>query len=98
MNSTAQIYEFMGCIYAGLIMGIIYTPIDFLRRITGAKPFITVMLDALYVLICTVLACGAVFVLTYGRVAFYHFIGFFIGIFMYTRNTHALLCRLFVRR
>ena len=95
MNSTVQIYEFMGCIYAGIIMGAVYGVLDFIRILSGKKRILTVLLDALFLIICTVIACVCMYYLTYGRIALYHFFGFIIGILLYVKSIHFLILCIF---
>lgn len=95
MNSTVQLYEFMGCIYAGLIMGIIYSVLDVIRILTGKRAVVTVILDTLFLASATVIACVALYMLTYGRVALYHFLGFLTGILLYINDVHYLFLKIF---
>ncbi|MBQ9949463.1 MAG: spore cortex biosynthesis protein YabQ [Clostridia bacterium] len=87
MNSTVQIYEFMGCVYAGIIMGVIYAILDYIK---GNKDgaVITAIFDAVFLVICTAIAAVSLYYLTYGRVSLYHFIAFPTGIFLYVKCIH----------
>lgn len=97
MNSAVQIYEFMGCIYAGIIMGIVYALFGLLRTPLRHSRVAIMLCDGAYLFVCFCIACIALYILTSGRVLMYHFIGFFTGALLYIRNTHMLFCRIFGR-
>ncbi len=97
MTGSAQIYEFMGCVYAGLMMGLLYGIFDLICSPFRMHRIFTAVTDAIYVLLCICIACIALYRLTYLKVALYHYIGMLLGIFVYIVNTHYIVKKLLHR-
>ena len=93
MNTSWQIYEIMGCIYAGLILGAVYAAFDFLRILCKFGKVMRAFSDIVYVLVCIVFSAFALYNLTYMRVALYHIISIIAGIFIYVGNVHKKIFR-----
>ena len=88
MNTSWQIYEIMGCIYAGLILGAVYAAFDFLRIICRFGKVMGFITDIIYVLVCIIFSAFALYNLTYMRVALYHVVSIIAGIFTYVGSVH----------
>lgn len=94
MNIISQPYEILGCVYFGIISGIVYGISDDLRRLLGSGVFMTCICDGLYVAVTFIGTVVFMYMLTYGRFEPYHLISILAGIFLYTRNVHKLFLHL----
>ncbi|MEG1560657.1 MAG: spore cortex biosynthesis protein YabQ [Clostridia bacterium] len=77
-NTLMQVYEFLGALYGGILIGISYSTLK-LPRIFTKDRIIGIVLDIIFVIIASAIAIFTFYIVTGGEIRMFLFFGLLMG-------------------
>ncbi len=93
VSVDVQLYQFSIMLLAGMALGVVFDTYRTFRLKARPGAVVTVVMDALFWVIATLLLLGAVFYASWGEVRVYVFIGVATGAWLYFRLASPVVLR-----